>query len=149
MNGHNLNFQIPQTLLKTLVGFETVLGDIANRVDNYPPHNIEILGADEYKISLAVAGFSREELSVKAKEGTLTISGSKAEKPKSSDESQEDDTKYPMFAHKGISFKPFERKFKMAEYVTVKSSQYENGLLTVNLVRNVPEDQKEKHFDIG
>lgn len=149
MNKNSLNFDLPQVLVKTLIGFEDMLGDIASRVDAYPPHNIEVVGTDEYRISLAVAGFSREELSVKAKEGTLTISGAKAEKSKSAADSQQAEQKLPRFSHQGISFKPFNRSFKLAEYVTVKSVQYENGLLTVNLVRNVPEDQKEKNFEIG
>lgn len=157
MNHKTVNFDIPSAILRSIVGFESVLSNISNHVDNYPPHNIEMLGNDEYKISLAVAGFSRDELSVSLKEGSLIVSGAKAKNEEEQDgsalssnyKSQQREKASPTYIHHGISLKPFKRVFKLAEYVEVKSVHSENGLLIVNLVRNVPEDRKEKTFDIG
>ena len=88
--------------------------------DNYPPYNIERLGEDRYQISLAVAGFSPDEISVTAEQNAVTIEGSKAEKAERE------------YLYQGISTRPFKRQFSLADHVQVKSASFENGLLRSN-----------------
>jgi len=106
----------------------------------YPPYNIERTGDNAYRISVAVAGFNDPELSVVAKENTLTIRGEKNAK----EEEKRGDVLY-----QGIAARTFERVFQLAEHVSVKGANLENGLLHVDLVREVPEAKKPRSIPIN
>ena len=99
-------------------------------VSNYPPYNIARTGEETYRISVAVAGFTDADLSIEAKENTLTIHGEKQTK----EEKETSDVLY-----QGIAARAFERRFQLADYVEVKGASLENGLLHVDLVREIPE----------
>src|SRR5215472_10593544 len=118
-------------LFSMLDGFETTPG--------YPPYNIERTGENDYRVTVAVAGFGENELSIEAKENTLTIKGSKQLK-----EEQTGETLY-----QGIAARAFERVFRLADHVQVKSAALENGLLHVDLVREIPEAKKPRQISIG
>ena len=118
-------------LFSMLDGFETAPG--------YPPYNIERTGENDYRISVAVAGFGEDDLSIEAKENTLTIKGAKQAK-----DEQNGDVLY-----QGIAARAFERVFQLADYVTVKNAALENGLLHVDLVREIPEAKKPRQIPIG
>jgi molecular chaperone IbpA len=104
----------------------------------FPPYNIERLDENEYRITMAVAGFSQDEISVDVKEQTLSVSGSK--KP------EEKERKY---LHRGIAARSFERRFQLAEHIEVRSADLEHGLLHIDLVRNIPERLKPRTIAIG
>jgi molecular chaperone IbpA len=104
----------------------------------YPPYNIERTGENAYRISLAVAGFSPEELKIEVKEQTLSVSGEKAAEAESK-----------TYLHRGIAARAFERRFQLADHVDVTGAKFENGLLHVDLVRNVPESKKPRTIAIG
>ena len=106
----------------------------------YPPYNIERTGENAYRISVAVAGFGENELSIEAKENTLTIKG---EKHARTDEKSGD------VLYQGIAARAFERVFQLADYVVVKGATLENGLLHVDLVREIPEAKKPRQIPIG
>ncbi len=110
----------------------------------YPPYNIERTGDNSYRISLAVAGFAEPELSIVAQENTLTIKGEKTEKT----ESGSDKGDAPQFLYRGIASRAFERVFQLADHVQVKNAQLENGLLHVDLVREIPEAKKPRQVQI-
>ena len=105
--------------------------------DNYPPYNIERLGEDRYQISLAVAGFSPDEISVTAEQNVVTIEGNKAEKTERE------------YLYRGISTRPFKRQFNLADYVQVKGATFDNGLLKIELVREIPEAMKPRRIAIN
>jgi len=106
----------------------------------YPPYNIERTGENAYRISVAVAGFSEGELSIVAKENTLTIRGDKQTKT---------DDKQGSVLYQGIAARAFERVFQLADHVEVKGARLENGLLHVDLTREVPEAKKPRQIPIG
>jgi molecular chaperone IbpA len=118
------------TLLDQLASFE---GD----VPSYPPYNIERVGENEYRISMAVAGFGEGDLSIEVKENTLSIRGEKQVE-------QENST----FLHRGIASRSFERRFQLADHVVVKGATLENGLLHVDLKRELPEAMKPRTIPI-
>lgn len=97
---------------------------------NFPPHNIERVNDDNYRLTLAVAGYSKEEVSLSVQNDLLTISGQK----------DDDDTR--SYLHKGIALRNFTRQFKLGEHIEVTDASLENGLLTVELERKVPEEAK-------
>jgi molecular chaperone IbpA len=105
----------------------------------YPPYNIERTGENAYRISVAVSGFSQGELSIVAKENTLTIKGEKS--------ANENGSKAEVL-YRGIAARAFERAFQLADYVTVKNASLENGLLHVDLVREIPEAKKPRSIPI-
>jgi len=105
--------------------------------ENYPPYNIERTGEDQYRISLALAGFTPEEIAITAEQNVLTVEGRKAEKG------------HPQYLHQGISARPFRRTFNLAEYVQVKGASLEQGLLRINLAREVPEAMKPRKVAIA
>ncbi len=105
--------------------------------DNYPPYNIERLAENHYQISLALAGFSPDEIAITAEQNVLTVEGRKAEKTQHE------------YLYQGISARPFKRQFNLAEYVQVKSASFDNGLLRVELVRELPEAMKPRRIPIG
>lgn len=104
---------------------------------SYPPYNIESLADDRYQISLAVAGFSPDEISITAEHNVVTIEGGKPEKAKR------------QFVHKGISTRNFKRQLNLADYVQVKNASFENGLLKSELVREIPEAMKPRRIAIN
>ena len=128
-------------LWRSTIGFDRLfdLAEIAQRAgeDNYPPYNIERLSHDRYQITLAVAGFSPDEISVTAEYNVVTIEGGKAEKAERE------------YLYRGISARPFKRQFELADYVHVKSAGFDNGLLKIELVREVPEAMKPRRIDIS
>jgi molecular chaperone IbpA len=130
-------------LYRSTIGFDRLgaLLESLGHVDSgsgYPPYNIERLGDDQYRISMAVAGFRPEELNVEVKEQTLTISGRKTEKRESNG----------AVLHQGIATRSFERRFQLADFVKVTGASLEHGLLHVELFREVPEAAKPRVIEI-
>ena len=107
----------------------------------YPPYNIERTGENAYRISVAVSGFGKDELSIVAKENTLTIKGDKVASENGKDKSE--------VLYRGIAARAFERAFQLADFVLVKNASLENGLLHVDLVREIPEAKKPRNIPIG
>lgn len=130
-------------LWRSTVGFDRLfdmLGDDAFRVaseQNYPPFNIERTGEDSYEVSLAVAGFKTDEITITAEHNVLTVEGRKAEKT---------DRHY---LHQGISARAFRRQFNLADYVKVSDATFENGLLQISLVREIPEAMRPRQIPIN
>ena len=130
-------------LYRTAIGFDRM----ANMLDNinrseqtqggYPPYNIELLDENEYRITMALAGFRSEELSIEAEQNTLKISGKK-----------QDELSGKKFLHQGIAARNFERHFQLADHVRVETARLENGLLHVDLVREIPEAMKPRTIAI-
>jgi molecular chaperone IbpA len=129
-------------LWRSTIGFDRLfdLVDAAQHggtEDNYPPCNVERLGEDRYQISLALAGFSADEIAITAEQSVLTVEGRKAERPQRE------------FLHQGISSRPFKRQFNLADYVQVKGAAFDNGLLQIELVREIPEAMKPRRISIA
>jgi molecular chaperone IbpA len=128
-------------LWRSTIGFDRLfdLLDETQRAveDNYPPYNIERLGEDRYQISLAVAGFAPDDLAITAEQNVLTVEGRKIEK-----ESRE-------YLYQGISARPFKRQFSLADHVQVTNASFDNGLLRIELVREIPEAMKPRRIAIG
>ena len=131
-------------LFHSTIGFDRMarLLDGATRVDSaahaYPPYNIEKTGEDAYRLTMAVAGFARDEIDVTAQENSLTVTG-KAEK--------EDDN--GGYLHRGIARRAFERRFSLADHMKVVGASLDNGLLYVDVVHEVPEAAKPRTIKIG
>ena len=128
-------------LYRSTVGFDRLFSmmDGLEAAPGYPPYNIERTGENEYRVSIAVAGFGENDLSIESKENTLTIKGSKQTKEEQSGE----------VLYQGIAARAFERVFQLADYVQVKNAALENGLLHVDLVREIPEAKKPRQIPIG
>jgi molecular chaperone IbpA len=139
-----LNFS---PLFRSTIGFDRMLRlvDEATRVDNvsvgYPPYNIEKTGDDAYRLTIAVAGFSPDELDITMHENVLRVSG----------KSQKDGEKKngQGYLHRGIARRAFERRFSLADHMKVTGARLDNGLLHVELVREVPEAAKPRTIAIG
>ena len=131
-------------LYRSTVGFDRLFSlldqGLEGAAPGYPPYNIERTGDNEYRVTVAVAGFAEPELSVVAKENTLTIRGEKNAK----EEEKRGDVLY-----QGIAARAFERVFQLADFVQVKGAKLENGLLHVDLVREIPEAKKPRTIPIG
>ncbi len=132
-------------LYRSTVGFDrlfSIFNDLAGNdgAPGYPPYNIERTGENAYRITIAVAGFSEADLSIVTKENTLTVRGEKQARP----EAPESETLY-----QGIAARAFERVFQLADHVEVKGANLENGLLHLDLVREVPEAMKPRQIRIG
>ena len=130
-------------LYRNSIGFDRLAKMLDNTMSadavstGYPPYNIEALDEDAYAIVLAVAGFDREELDIKVEKGVLTVSGNKAgEKERN-------------YLYHGIADRSFERKFNLADYVQVLDADLSNGLLTINLKKEIPEAMKPKTIAIN
>ena len=131
-------------LYRSTVGFDRMFSllDSMNQSENtntYPPYNIERTGEDAYRITMAVAGFEDKDLSIEAKQNTLTV---KAEKEADGNEDRE-------VLFRGIATRSFERRFQLADHVEVRSASLENGLLHIDLVREIPEAMKPRKIEIG
>jgi len=132
-------------LYRSTVGFDRLfqLLDGVNGFEGadaptYPPYNIERLAENEYRISMAVAGFGENEIKLEVKEQTLTVKGEKSP-----------DAKERVYLHRGIAARSFERRFQLADHVEVKGADLKDGLLDIDLVRNVPERLKPRTIAIG
>jgi molecular chaperone IbpA len=131
-------------LYRSTVGFDR-LANILDQVmsadvtqNAYPPYNIEKTGEDAYRITLAVAGFAEDELSIEAREGQLVVTGRKAEAEEKAS-----------VLHRGIATRAFERRFQLADHVRAVEAVTENGLLHIDLVREVPEALKPRKIEIA
>ena len=132
-------------LYRSTVGFDRLFSlldqsGVEGGAPGYPPYNIERTGDNEYRVTVAVAGFKEPELSVVAKENTLTIRGEKNAK---------EEEKRGNVLYQGIAARTFERVFQLADFVQVKGATLENGLLHVDLVREIPEAKKPRSIPIG
>jgi molecular chaperone IbpA len=130
---------------RSTIGFDRLFSTLNNmngneEVQTYPPYNIERTGEDTYRISMAVAGFSESDLSIESKEHTLTVKGEKTEQE--NEEGRE-------FLFRGIAGRSFERRFQLADYVEIRSAELENGMLHIDLVREIPEAMKPRKIEIG
>ena len=131
-------------LFRSTIGFDRLarLVDAATRVDStaltYPPYNIEKTGEDAYRLTMAVAGFARDEIDITVQENTLVISG----KAQGDDEANR-------YLHRGIARRAFERRFSLADHIKVTGASLDNGLLHVDLVREIPEAAKPRTIKIG
>ena len=130
---------------RSTVGFDRLFNLLdqatADGSPGYPPYNIERTGENNYRISVAVSGFSQGELSILAKENTLTIKGDKSANENGKGSSE--------VLYRGIAARAFERVFQLADFVLVKSASLENGLLHVDLVREIPEAKKPRNIPIA
>ena len=131
-------------LYRSTVGFDrlfTMLDGLAqpDSGQTYPPYNIERTGEDAYRISMAVAGFSDSDISIEAHRNVLTVKGEKAEEQAEGAE----------FLHRGIAARAFERRFQLADHVEVLGAELKNGLLHIDLKRNIPEEMKPRRIAIA
>ena len=128
-------------LFRTAVGFDHLASMLeeASRTDvgGYPPYNIELTGEDRYRITLAVAGFSEDELELEVKENILRISGKKANAKET-----------PKFLYQGIATREFERRYQLADHIRIEGAQLKDGLLHINLLREIPEAMKPRKITI-
>jgi molecular chaperone IbpA len=131
-------------LYRATVGFDQI-ADLMDRVStndvsqsNYPPYNIEKTSADGYRISIAVAGFSENDLAIEVKENTLYVS---ARKPETTDDN--------IYLHRGIATRAFDRKFHLADHVRATAASHSDGMLHIDLVRELPEALKPRRIEIN
>jgi molecular chaperone IbpA len=131
-------------LYRTAIGFDRLANALSNsaRVDNggYPPYNILSVDDDQYRITMAVAGFSEQDLSIVSEQNTLVVSGRLA------DDEQQDEAEY---LYQGIANRAFERRFQLADHVKVTAARLENGLLHIDLARELPEAMKPRQIQIN
>ncbi|WP_439509995.1 Hsp20 family protein [Marinimicrobium koreense] len=130
-------------LYRSAIGFDRMasLLDTLSRSEqnqpSYPPYNIELTGEEQYRITMAVAGFDRSELNIEVNQNNLTISANK--------EPEQEERQY---LHQGIAARNFERRFQLADHVEVKAATFENGLLHIDLKREIPEAMKPRTIEI-
>jgi molecular chaperone IbpA len=130
-------------LYRSTVGFDRLFDLLdqtarAEAVPSWPPYNVEKVGDDHYRITMAVAGFGPDEIEIVQKEDTLLISGQK----------QPEDENVQIL-HRGIATRAFKQSFDLADYVQVKGASLDNGLLTIELMREVPEEMKPRRIEIA
>lgn len=129
-------------LYRTVIGADRLsrLLDAGEKDSNtgYPPYNIEVIADNEYKITLALAGFQLGDLSIQQENNVLTVSGGK-----------QPEQGTPNYLYQGIATRDFERKFQLADHVEVKSASFENGLLVIDLVREIPDAMKPRKIAIN
>lgn len=132
-------------LNRALVGFDRIFDNFENRLSssttNYPPYNIEKVNENLYSITLAVAGFSREEVTVEVDQDQLIIRG---EKPQTT----EDGYVAPEYLHRGLAFRNFERRFVLAEHMEVLKAETKNGLLIIDIERKIPDALLPRKIDV-
>ena len=127
---------------RSTVGFDRLFELLENGsslvpADNYPPFDIAQDGSDHYRITLAVAGFGQDEIEITAHQNLLVISGKKPEEQEAN------------YVHRGIAARPFERRFALGDYVQVRGAAMKDGLLSIDLVREIPEEMKPRKIEIG
>ena len=128
---------------RTMVGFDRLFDLLENQSrmnsgDNYPPFNIERRGEDAYRITLAIAGFKPADIEITAQQNLLVVQGKKGDEPSAG-----------QFLHVGIAQRGFERRFELADYVRVDNANLEDGILAIDLVREVPDAMKPKKIPVG
>ena len=134
-------------LYRQTVGFDRLLDMLDNSMEasnappTYPPYNIERTGDNAYRITLAVAGFNSDEISIETKENTLSVRGAKTEETLVN--------QAPELLYQGIAARSFERRFQLADFVTVTGASLVNGLLHIDLLRELPEEQKPRRIEIN
>jgi len=133
-------------LYRSAVGFDRLANLLENAArssqdSGYPPYNIEALGENAYRIEIAVAGFTPDELNIEVKENLLTVTGRKS--------ANDDVVPQKTYLHRGLAERDFERRFQLADYVVVTDANLVNGLLTITLKRELPEALKPRRVEIG
>jgi molecular chaperone IbpA len=127
-------------LFRSMIGFDRLAQMMdAQPTNAYPPYNIEKTGDDNYRISMAVAGFGQDDLDISVENGTLIVRGKKEDKA-------DDDGK--TYLHRGIATRAFEQRFQLADHVEVKDARINNGMLAVDLIRQVPERLKPRKINV-
>ena len=127
-------------LYRSAIGFDRLASLLEQRADSqpsYPPYNIELVSEDKYRIVMAIAGFDRSEVEIVAERDSLQVTGKKAK-----EETQR------TFLHRGIAARDFEQRFQLANHVKVTTASFDNGMLTIDLVREVPEALKPRRIVI-
>ncbi len=127
-------------LYRSTIGFDRVFNllDGAESIGTgYPPYNIERVSENDYAITMAVAGFGEDDITIEVKENTLTVTGNR-----------DDEDTETQFLHRGIATRAFERRFQLADHVEVRGAVLENGLMTIKLERVIPESQKPRRIEI-
>ena len=128
-------------LYRSAIGFDRLASLLEQRAESqpsYPPYNVELLAEDKYRIVMALAGFTRDEVEIVAERDTLHVTGRK----------QKDATERT-YLHRGIAARDFEQRFQLANHVKVTTASFDNGMLTIDLVREVPEALKPRKIAIG
>ncbi len=131
---------------RSTIGFDRLFDMLENNArgasagENYPPFNLERLAEDRYRITLAVAGFRRDEVEITAQQNLLVVSGRKAEQT---------DAQKSAVLHLGIANRSFERRFELADFIVVESADLADGLLTIDLRREVPDAMKPRRIAVG
>lgn len=131
-------------LYRSTVGFDRLFNLLGTTLRDdepqlsYPPYNIEVTGEDKYRVTLAVAGFTRDELTIEQRQNTLVVSGKRS-----------NGQEQRQYLHRGIAARSFERRIGLADHVKVAGASLENGLLHIDLAREVPEEAKPRRIDIG
>ena len=129
------------------IGFHSLFDRITENIDtsaqSYPPYNIIKQNDENYLIEIAAAGFGKPDIDIKSENGTLTVSGKQMKKVDGEDEANGIE-----YVHRGLAGRNFSRTFNLAEHVEVKSAELENGILTISLVKNIPEAMKPKTIEI-
>ena len=130
-------------LFRSMIGFDRLSNalETAYRTEpgGYPPYNVEVHGENDYRVTMAVAGFSQDDLDIEVTDNVLRVSGARAE---------QDKDKETRFLYRGIANRGFERKFQLADYVRVVDARLENGLLHIDLRREIPEAMKPRKIEI-
>jgi len=132
--------------LRSTTGFDRLFqlldtaGNLEPEGPTYPPYNIERLSENEYRISMAVAGFTRDDIKIEVKEQTLSVRGERKSEP---------EAEHREFLHRGIAQRAFERRFQLADHVEVRGADLRDGLLHIELQRNIPERMKPRQIPIG
>lgn len=140
-------------LYRSFIGFDHLAGlmDKASRSDkqsSYPPYNIELLAEDQYRITMAVAGFSEQDIDIESKDNNLIVIGTKSADASVNNETKENQTPR-RFLHQGIAERNFERKFQLGEHVRVIGAFMKDGLLHIDLLREIPEALKPRKIAIN
>lgn len=131
-------------IYRSTVGFDNLASVLDNvfsadiSVSSYPPYNIEVIGENKYAISLAVAGFQEDDFDIEVEKGLLTVRGKKS-----------GDNVERQYLYQGIAARDFERKFNLADYVEVTGASYKNGLLTITLEKQLPDEMKPRRIPIN
>ena len=137
---------LPEAFLRSAIGFDRIFDNL-NRLPEvtrndiaFPPYNLEKTGDESYRITMAVAGFNKNDVTITVNDGTLSVNGSV---------NREEESNSGEVLYRGIAKRAFQRNFRLAEYVEVMSANMENGLLTIDLERRVPEERKPRTIAIN
>lgn len=135
-----MNSTFADALFRHAIGLDSLqrFADTAAKATNYPPHNIEKITDDHYRLIVAVAGLSRDDIALTLYDGVLTVAGA----------AKKDDSA-TVYVYRGIANRSFERQFKLGEHIEVLSATMEDGLLVIDLMRQVPEAQKPKRIPLS